>query len=337
MAFRLNIMAKLLMILLVLTVVPLALIGYLALNDEKAMGNSAVEQARRMGNSAIADSKSMGNIAIEESTQALNMLGEKMIQIQATNIAKQIEIYVKMHPNMTVLDLQKDSYFQSIAVQHVGKTGYTALTDVNTLICRFHSNPKIVNLDLHNLSAKLPGFWSVMVKSQGGKEVYGYYDWAESDGSIKQKYMHISIVNATTNDGIIFSVAATTYIDEFSAPVTQTKENINKAIEETGKKIEAYNTATETRIKQSTEGVSTKNTIFIITAITILVVIAIGYIFARSITKPVTELTNVANKIINGNLDVQIKVSSNDEIKDLATAIEALVGAVKFFRKGESK
>lgn len=137
------------------------------------------------------------------------------IKQKAGDVAKQIEIYLKINSEKTVFDLQQDDYFKEIAVQEVGKTGYTAVTDYNTLINRFHKNPKIIDMDLHDLAGKLPGFWSVMSKTEGGVEAEGIYDWEEADGSIKQKYMYIALVAAKTADNVGLSVAATTYLNEY--------------------------------------------------------------------------------------------------------------------------
>ncbi|MCD4762335.1 hypothetical protein K8R32_05260, partial [bacterium] len=152
------------------------------------------------------------------------------IKQKAEDVARQIEIYLKTNPSKTIVDLQDDYYFKEIAVQLVGKTGYTAVTDYNTLTCRFHSNPKIVDMDLHNLADKLPGFWGIMSRTKGGKEADGIYDWEEADGSIKQKYMYIALVNAKTADNVGFSVAATTYLDEYEKEILkqQIKESLNR-------------------------------------------------------------------------------------------------------------
>jgi hypothetical protein len=142
---------------------------------------------------------------------------KEAIKQKAKDVAKQIEIYLKSNPSKTVADLQTDEYFKEIAVQPVGKTGYTALTDYDTLTNRFHKNPEMVNLDIVKLSEKLPGFWRIISATKGGQESDGIYDWQEADGSIKQKYMYIAIVDARTADNAGFSVAATTYLDEYSA------------------------------------------------------------------------------------------------------------------------
>lgn len=148
------------------------------------------------------------------------------IKQKAVDVAKQLEIYIKAHPDMTVADLQNDSYFREIAVQLVGKTGYTAVADTNTLTNRFHKNPQIVNLDLITLADKLPGFVRIVSKTRGGFEAEGIYDWQETDGSITQKYMYIAIVNALTADGVRFNVAATTYLDEY-LPGSDFKQNVS--------------------------------------------------------------------------------------------------------------
>ncbi|MBU1199578.1 MAG: hypothetical protein KKE98_00885 [Nanoarchaeota archaeon] len=149
---------------------------------------------------------------------------EDSIKQKAIDVARQIEIYLHSYPDKTLKDLQDDAYFQEIAVQPVGKTGYTAITDYETLTCRFHKNPAIVDVDLSNLAEKLPGFWGVMSRTKGGVEADGVYDWEEADGSIKQKYMYIAIVNAKTADDVGLHIAATTYLDEYEEKSIFSKE-----------------------------------------------------------------------------------------------------------------
>jgi PAS domain S-box-containing protein len=148
------------------------------------------------------------------------------IKKDATNVAAQISEYLKDNPQATLADLQKDPNFQEIAVQPVGKTGYTAVTDYDSLIARFHKSPSTVDLDLHLLADKLPGFWSIMSKTKGGQRAEGFYDWLESDGRIEQKYMDIEIVDRRTADGVGLSVAATTYIDEYGYDLANFKKVI---------------------------------------------------------------------------------------------------------------
>jgi len=139
------------------------------------------------------------------------------IKNQAKSTVKQVDEFLEKYPKLTLAELQENEEFQKIAVQSVGETGYTALTDSHSLICRFHKNPKIINMDLSKLGKKLPDFWLIMESSRGGKISDGFYDWLEEDGSIRKKYMYIEPVKRSTSDGVYLTVAATTYIDEFNS------------------------------------------------------------------------------------------------------------------------
>ncbi len=152
-------------------------------------------------------------------------LAKDSIKQKAIEVAGQVDDYISSHPGMTVGELQNDPAFQEIAVQQVGETGYTALTDYDTLICRFHKNPDLVDVDLHSFAESLPGFWSVMSETEGGNEAEGFYDWEEPDGSMKEKYMYITIPMRRTADGVGgLSVAATTYLEEYESTMKLAKE-----------------------------------------------------------------------------------------------------------------
>lgn len=307
---RFTIYSQLIILLVVLTVVPLSILAIKATNDLDRAGQDSLENLRAVGGNAVSDS-----------TQALNDMGAEMIRTIAVDVARQLEIYIRSHPEMTVEDLQEDPYFSSLAVQPVGETGYTAITDVDSLVCRFHANPAIVNLDLQNLAETLPGFWSVMSRSEGGMPSYGYYDWLEADGTTKQKYMYIAIVNATTADGVQFSVAATTYIDEFNAPVLQTQAKIDSVLEG---EIE--------KNRQAMQEIKSEITFLIVFMIVLTVIV--GMLFARSVTVPIVRLTESARKIADGDLHTQIpEIKSKSEIRDLADTMGLLAGALQYLRK----
>lgn len=59
------------------------------------------------------------------------------------------------------------------------------------------------------------------------------------------------------------------------------------------------------------------------------VFITVTYIVARSIVMPVKELSIAARQIAGGNLDVEIRVASKDEIGELAKDFRATVGHLK--------
>ena len=155
----------------------------------------------------------------QRSEAVMRKMAEDFIRQKVLDVVLQLELYLQAHPEMTVEELQNDSKFREIAVQPVGKKGYTAVQDVDTAINRFHKNSKIENLDLHSLSDKLPEFWTIMEDSLDGRYSHGYYKWKEPNGKIRDKFMYIAPLNKKTADGVRFGVAATTYIDEFTHPI----------------------------------------------------------------------------------------------------------------------
>lgn len=111
-------------------------------------------------------------------------------------------------------------------------------------------------------------------------------------------------------------------------------EKFYETARKTEDKIAVKIADTNERIKRSTEGVQTENTILFVTLGTLLVVVVLGLFAANSISKPIRELTKVANVISEGNVDVEIpKIKTRDEIYDLGESMKAVLAAVDFFRE----
>jgi signal transduction histidine kinase len=239
---------------LIVSIIPIATVGFLSIAQSEAdlqketaehLETVAEGRAKRMDTYFLTRDKEMSIMstslavrkALNEKLVADVNLAKSSIKQIALDTAKEIEGYLKAHPDMTVEDLQNDARFQAIAVQPVGETGYTAVTDYRYLICRFHATPQIIDLDLHTLAEKLPGFWSVMGPTEGGYDSEGIYDWEESDGSIKKKYMYIRVIDGRTADGVEFHVAATAYLDEYGYDMEllrESKERLQKFKESYG-------------------------------------------------------------------------------------------------------
>jgi methyl-accepting chemotaxis protein len=202
-------------------------------------------------------------------------------------------------------DLPKDPWLQSIAVQKVGETGYTAVHD-DQAINYFHTNPQIVGTDLHQLSGKLPVFWKILEASLKGP-ASGYYDWKDADGKIRLKYMYLSPVK-----DLNLIVAATTYIDEFSKPT--------RAIEDKMKKIESgYLGEYEKKFEM----------FYLIILAALIVLLIVIYFYSRSVIRPILYLAEVADKISMGELDTPIRIKAKGEVGVLAESIERMQTSVK--------
>ncbi|MBU0993761.1 MAG: PAS domain S-box protein [Proteobacteria bacterium] len=166
------------------------------------------------------------NLDTERSLQAL---GESIIQAKSQDIAKQIEIYFRMNPSKSIQEMRKDSLFQTISLQKVGITGYTAMYEAPTCIFRVHPNPNTIDKDMSYLKNDLPSWWAIVGATLQGVEVSGYYNWIDPDGTSRKKYMTVTPVKYPLN-GLTMMVAATTYIDEFSTPIKDMKIKAAKIV-----------------------------------------------------------------------------------------------------------
>ena len=62
-----------------------------------------------------------------------------------------------------------------------------------------------------------------------------------------------------------------------------------------------------------------------------LIAFAVAFFFVRSITGPVTELVNVANRVTDGNFELRADVKRTDEIGVLAQAFTTMIGQLREF------
>jgi len=226
--------------------------------------------------------------------------------------------------------MKNDPYFASIAVQMLEGRGYCCLGQSDNALLLFAPNPKLVGTSMWALKNTIPGMYNLLWThvSTGVKATAGTYDWQDPDGSIKMKYGYfLDLEEEMIYDGkptgeLVF--VATAYLDDFSEPAEAVEESINSSME-----------ATTANIDSKTDSVTTRNVIIVV-AIAVLAAV-VAFFVARSVTKPVRQLTAVADKISKGDLDVTIDVKSKDEIGDLANSFERMVAAVRFLSQDQEK
>jgi two-component system sensor histidine kinase DegS len=296
-----SIATKVLTLFLGLSVLSMGAIGYLATINIRDLGSYSLET-----------STALGERAIRNSTSHLNTLGEDLVKQKAADVAKQVEMYLKTLPAMTLEEMRADEALREIVVQPVGITGYTTLIDPREdiiIIHRFREQEK----ELIALREVVPSFWTLLESSSGGATTSGYYDWLEVDGSIRQKYA--SIVSIGNAQGSALTLWATTYITEFSMPAEQTKEEINAAILDSSRHIN--------------RNVSNIQYIFsVIFAVLVIAVVGLALLLSRVITSPIQALRRGTEAIGQGNLNYKLEVTSMDELGDLANAFNRMSSAL---------
>ncbi|MBN2387838.1 MAG: hypothetical protein JXB85_12540 [Anaerolineales bacterium] len=192
-----NITVRLFLSFVLIAILPLSLVGFLGLAQMQVISQQTVD----------------------ETTAAMQRLGEEAIRQKAIDVARQVALYLDAHPQLLEDPdrLMADMDLAEIAVQPVGMTGYTAVYD-SSGVTYFHTNPALVDVNMETLAQELPEFWALFSASLDGSSVGSYYDWADPEGTIREKYMYCVPVGETS-----LRVAATTYIDEFSQPIVLTQ------------------------------------------------------------------------------------------------------------------
>jgi HAMP domain-containing protein len=257
---------------------------------------------RALGSNSL---KELGSASVRESAASLNKLGEQIIQGQAESVAKQIGIYLESHPGLSGALLVNDPRLREIAVQRVGKTGYTAVHNKKG-VNYFHVNPQIVGTDLHGLANKLPDFVKVLDAGLH-RAAGGYYDWKDVDGKVRQKYM-FSVPVEEAN----LVVAATTYIDEFGKPADAILGKVGQM--------------------QDTYAARYRNRFLFFLAIVLVdlgVLLGIIYVYSASVVRPIRHLSEVADQISMGDLDVTVDVEGEGEVARLGQSIDRMRTSVK--------
>ena len=246
-----------------------------------------------------------------QSTNIVKQFAEQIIGEKARSVAGQVRLFLEGHPTMKPDQFYEDPYLKTIALQSVGKTGYTALYSEPGADGKWHTwvhaNKNIIGskFDMAALEKPLgknfPGFWKVYIGVKGARESQGYYTWLEADGkTLRDKFMVCTPVIGTP-----YYVAATTYVDEFTVEIDKMKANARQTSRQT------------------------QNTIIAISAIILILIGSITFWYGRSLTSKIKSLTDLTERISVGDLEAEINVKSNDEIGDLGNAISRMQDSIR--------
>jgi len=243
-----------------------------------------------------------------ESNKVVTQMAENEIEMATHSVASQVKMYLLNRPKLKKEEFQNDPEFFKLAVQSVGRTGYTTLYELpdekGLWMVWAHSTPKIAGTDMNSVKEKLGAdgdqFWKIFTGVLKQKESEGYYIWKDPDGRIREKYMVCAPVEGTR-----FIVASTTYMDEFTAPMKRIEKSSRAAI------------------------ANIINFVIAGSIIVILAMVIIIFVYSRSLIGKIRYLASAAEQISVGNMDVEIMVRSNDEIGELAEAISRMQESVR--------
>ena len=237
----------------------------------------------------------------------LEDLGKNSIQSKAREVARHVESFLSHHAATDLSQLQNNEEFKALVMQPFGVSGYTCLYEAGTGIMRIHPNPKLIDRDMRSLAETLPNWWAIFEPSLTGVEISGYYDWIEPNKDLRSKYMTMTPVAATVR-GKTFMVAATTYTDEFFAPLDFIKDKQKEV-------------STEYRNFISAQGRLIGIAVTAIMCVTLVVVYLFSRNAARRLADPIKRLSDDAKSVAEGRWDIDEAspvAERQDEIGELA-------------------
>jgi methyl-accepting chemotaxis protein len=247
--------------------------------------------------------KTLSVLISGESRDLVTKMAEEAVAEKARAVARQVGIYLKTHPNLQKEDFHKDPEFMKVAIQSVGNTGYTIVvsrpTDNQPSMIWAHPNKELIGVDILISSDESLGVEFERWKKVTAKdfELGKYYLGVDN----RERYEF-----SVPIEGTIFNAVSTTYLDEFTLPMVEL-ENIAGMM--------------TTR--------ATRNVVIILVVTALLVAILV-VVYSYRLSGRLKYLSDVADRISVGDLDVEIKsVKSTDEIGELTHALSRMQTSIR--------
>ena len=130
-------------------------------------------------------------------------------------IAKEIENYLKVHPDMSLKELLENEEFKSIALQKVGVKEYSTLMGLENKEIYFHIDPLLVGANIDEVVLDFPRLAEIFNKLGNVGEASGFYSWKDEGGIIREKYGEFRKIDGETSDGEKFLFGVTTYVEDY--------------------------------------------------------------------------------------------------------------------------
>jgi len=245
-----------------------------------------------------------------ESTDVVRQMAEEIIVNKARSVASQCSIFLRNNPDLNKDDFYYDFDMREIAVQNVGTEGFTALIEIPApdqdgetgyrIWCHrqesYLGKPLLAKMK-EELGLGFQSFDEVFSAMKGGRGIKGYY----ADGTEKEKFMAVEPIEQTP-----YLILSTTFIEDFTGRIQLIEKRA-------------------TGLTQATQ----KITIGFIGVVIVFIGLSI-MIYGYRLTSNIQMLTDAADRISVGELDVVIDIRSRDEIGSLAEAVTRMQDSLRF-------
>lgn len=223
--------------------------------------------------------------------------------------------------NIRTIDSKYSSLFEDFGVA-LGDVGDVSaylqqirvkLRDV--IIAKDMSEKNTYVQDIRNLDQKIKDsmtkFKNSLKTSQGQQLFDELQEGFDAFDPIRDKIISLALAGQEEQ-------AISVVRNEGSAPVKAIDEAVNQLVDL------KKSTGRQYSVQYSRNTSTTVYTMLIVVAVAMIMAVCFGIFISRIINKPLMELMGAANKIANGNLNVEVEASTKDEIGDLSKAFDKM-------------
>jgi nitrogen fixation/metabolism regulation signal transduction histidine kinase len=244
---------------------------------------------------------SLSAIVTHENMDAVKMLVETNVAAMVRASATQAAVYLKEHPDISREEFKNDRVLNSITVQSVGGSGFTALHEIPSTDDVWktwtNKNTDIIGRDVQLMIRQLqregyPDFWKIYSGIRDKSESNGYHKWRGPDGNINENYM-VTVRIEDTPYFVTASVSFDAFLDKMN--------DLSSRVQQMASSTRNLNLAT-----------------MVCTLIIIGLTVAL---FGIRLTGKIKYLTEISDKISVGDFDSQISITSSDEIGKLTESM----------------
>ncbi|HDH97204.1 MAG TPA: PAS domain S-box protein, partial [Proteobacteria bacterium] len=237
----------------------------------------------------------LNELLMRKTNEETQKLFHELVQQKAYEVATLLGSVLEGHPEIdSVEEYRANPEIRQVAIQRVGKIGYTALVAPNGDVI-LHPDPSVEgrNMLLNPPRELYPDFIALYKAALDSVAVSGYYTWPERDGTIKRKYL---ATYRTRNNMVVF---ATAYIDDMQKPLVNSYREV---------------------LQNQAEIIKSKMTLLGVLAV--LIATITGTSIYASIVKPIRRIKLGIAAFSEGDYSYRIPISSStDEINTVAALL----------------
>ena len=257
-----------------------------------------------------------GKQVVVETTETLKATGEATLREQTAAIVKQVDLFLRLHPEMTRAGLKGNRDFRNLVLRRSGDTGYSLIVDKTEERVLLHFKKGFEGLALGKVIANHK---NMQVPGTSGEHYSGYYWWKDDKGKRIKKFFYLMKVSRRTSDQGEIAVACTIQYDEFVKPVA----------------------TVQTLMKEATGRILSVSRRFIaVTGVIIFFLLGAGLLGAfssfiiqvRKIERPIGELLDSTRQLKMGNFDHRVQIDEPVEFNLLADSFNQMTDELEEHR-----